>query len=132
MATRNLDFAQATVEGLARLGPLSAFRGDLVLELGLSVWLRQHDAGLQEATAILRDLRAALLELGGQKGQGEPIPLLGSSHTHDVINLAHEVSRLLLRRSGADRTDPMEVAAQVVERLECRPAYLPATADSSR
>ena len=50
-------FAPALLKGLATLGPVEPFSGDLSLELGLSVWLRRSGTSVLEAREALIGLR---------------------------------------------------------------------------
>ena len=70
--------------GLAELGPVDPFSGDLSLELGISVWLRRSGTSLVEARGTLLEIRQVILEVCGLDPATEPVPLVGRSPRADV------------------------------------------------
>jgi hypothetical protein len=95
------DFGPALLEGLAELGPVDPFSGDLSLELGLSVWLRRSGASLVEARARLFEARQAIVSACGLDPETEPVPLVGRSPRADALTLAGYVGDLLRRAAVA-------------------------------
>jgi hypothetical protein len=93
------DFGAALLGGLAELGPIDPFSGDLSLELGLSLWLRRSETSLSEARERLFDVRRAIVEVAGLNPSTEPVPLMGRSPRADVITLAAYLGDLLRRAS---------------------------------
>jgi len=80
-------FGPALLGGLAELGPVDPFSGDLSLELGISLWLRRSGTSLMEARNMLLDIRRVILDVGGLDPATEPVPLVGRSPRLDVVNL---------------------------------------------
>ena len=67
-------FGPALLGGLAELGPVEPFSGDLSLELGISVWLRTSGTSLIEARSSLLEIRRVILEVCGLDPATEPVP----------------------------------------------------------
>jgi hypothetical protein len=98
-------FGSALLSGLAELGPVDPFSGDLSLELGVSVWLRRTGTPLLEARGRLLHIRELIIEVCGLDPATEPVPLVGRSPRNDVLNLVGYVGDLLRRAaSGSGRT----------------------------
>ena len=93
-------FGPALLRGLAELGPVDPFSGDLSLELGISVWLRTSETSLIEARASLLEIRRVILEVCGIEPSTEPFPMVGRSPRSDVVNLVGYLSELLRRASA--------------------------------
>jgi hypothetical protein len=110
-------FAPALLGGLAELGPVDPFSGDLSLELGVSVWLRRSGASLGEACERLHEARAAILEACGLDPDTEPVPMVGRSPRLDVVNLAAYVGDLLRRAAAGVGWSVQTVAARAVTLL---------------
>jgi hypothetical protein len=95
-------FAPALLGGLADLGPVEPFSGDLSLELGISLWLRMSGTSLLEARGTLLALRRTILQVCRLDPATEPLPMVGRSPRADVVNLVAYLSDLLRRASNAD------------------------------
>ena len=109
-------FGPALLSGLAELGPVEPFSGDLSLELGISVWLRTSGTSLLEARSSLLEIRRIILEVCGLDPATEPFPMVGRSPRSDVLNLVGYVSDLLRRASaGLGRGVDAVVEAVVAE-----------------
>jgi hypothetical protein len=93
-------FAPALLSGLAELGPVEPFSGDLSLELGISLWLRTSGTSLLQARSALLELRRLILAVCDLDPSTEPIPMVGRSPRSDVLNLVGYVSELLRRASA--------------------------------
>ncbi|MFZ0248754.1 MAG: hypothetical protein WAL61_02315 [Acidimicrobiales bacterium] len=93
-------FGQALLSGLAELGPVEPFSGDLSLELGISVWLRTSGTSLLEARSSLLEIRRVILEVCGLDPSTEPFPMVGRSPRSDVVSLVGYISELLRRASA--------------------------------
>ena len=89
-------FGPALLRGLAELGPVEPFSGDLSLELGISLWLRTSGTSLLEA-----------------RSSTEPFPMVGRSPRSDVVNLVGYISELL-RRASARSGRGVESTVQAV------------------
>jgi hypothetical protein len=107
-------FGPALLGGLAELGPVDPFSGDLSLELGVSVWLRRSGTPLVEACERLFEVRAAVLEACALDPTTEPVPLVGRSPRVDVVNLAAYVGELLRRASAATGLGTRAVAERAI------------------
>jgi hypothetical protein len=116
VASATRSFAPTVLGGLAELGQVDPFSGDLSLELGISVWLRQSGTSLLQAKDLLLEVRAAILRACGLDASSEPVPFVGRSPRADVVNLTAYVADLLRRGSVATgRSVPGVVAAVVAE-----------------
>jgi hypothetical protein len=118
------DFGPALLEGLAELGPVEPFSGDLSLELGVSVWLRRTSTSLVEARAMLLEVRSVILAVCELDASTEPVPMVGRSPGLDVVNLVAYLADVLRRAAVQAETDVRRVVDQVV-------AALPAPADEA-
>ena len=111
------DFGAALVHGLAELGPVDPFSGDLSLELGVSVWLRTSGTPLLEARGRLLFVRELIIMVGGLDPATEPVPLVGRSPRADVLNLVSYVGDLLRRAAAASGQGVQRVAERVIAEL---------------
>ncbi len=93
-------FVPSLLDGLAELGPVEPFSGDLSLELGISIWLRRSGTSLIEARGTLLEVRDLILRVCGLDPSTEPVPLVGRSPRSDVVNLVGYVEHLLRRAAG--------------------------------
>ena len=116
-------FGPALLGGLAELGPVEPFSGDLSLELGISVWLRTSGTSLLEARSSLLEIRRVILEVCGLDPATEPVPLVGRSPRSDV----HQPGRLHLGTPppGVGRPGPRRRARS--SRPSCRSCPRPRT-----
>jgi hypothetical protein len=110
-------FGPALLRGLAQLGPVEPFSGDLSLELGISVWLRTSGTSLLEARSALLAIRQVILEVCALDPATEPVPLVGRSPRSDVVNLVAYVSALLRRASAGLGSGVEGVVRAVVAEL---------------
>ena len=94
------DFGPALLSGLAELGPVDPFSGDLSLELGISLWLRTSETSLPQARSSLLEIRQVILEVCDLDPATEPVPLVGRCPRSDVVNLVGYLSELLRRASA--------------------------------
>lgn len=119
---RTSAFGPALLQGLAELGPVAPFSGDLSLELGVSIWLRHSGISLAEARRQLLEIRRVLVAVCGLDPVSEPIPLVGRCLRLDVVNLVAYLADLLRRGAARGGLSPTEVAEQVVTALPGRSA----------
>jgi len=117
VTTDNRGFGAALLGGLAELGPVDPFSGDLSLELGISVWLRRSGTSLMEARGMLLEIRHLIIEVGGLDQATEPVPLVGRSARLDVVNLVAYVGDLLRRASSEAGCTVGSVVDRVVVEL---------------
>jgi hypothetical protein len=110
-------FGAALLGGLAELGPVDPFSGDLSLELGVSVWLRRSGTTLTEACDRLVEARAAILAACDLDPATEPVPLVGRAPRLDVVNLATYVGDLLRRAAAAVGWSVHLVAERAIAQL---------------
>ncbi len=90
------------VQGLAELGPFPAPGDDLSLELGLSIWLHQSGAGLEDA---LRGLCSSwwswiCIEAAGLDPRTEPFHWWGGHLAADLLMLASRMDDLMVRAAS--------------------------------
>jgi hypothetical protein len=110
-------FGSALLSGLAELGPVDPFSGDLSLELGVSVWLRTSGTPLLEARGRLLHIRELLIEACGLDLATEPVPLIGRSPRNDVLNLVGYLGELLRRAAAGSGRSVYGVAQLVIAQL---------------
>ena len=110
-------FGPALLGGLAELGPVDPFSGDLSLELGISVWLHRSRTSLMEARGTLLEIRRVILEVCGLDPATEPVPLIGRSPRLDVVNLVAYVGDLLRRASAGVGCSVRAVADRVIAEM---------------
>jgi hypothetical protein len=110
-------FGEALLSGLAALGPVEPFSGDLSLELGVSVWLRTSGTPLLEARGRLLHIRELILEVCDLDPDIEPVPLVGRSLRNDVLNLVGYLDDLLRRAASASGRSVHGVARLVIAAL---------------
>jgi hypothetical protein len=109
-------FGPALLSGLAELGPVEPFSGDLSLELGVSVWLRTSGTSLLQARSSLLEIRRVILEVCELDPSTEPYPMVGRSPRSDVVSLVGYISELLRRTAaGLDRGVEAIVEAVVAQ-----------------
>jgi hypothetical protein len=106
-------FVPALLGGLAELGPVEPFSGDLSLELGISIWLRRSGTSLLEARGTLLEIREVVVRVCGLDPSTEPVPLVGRSPRADVVNLVAYVGDLL-RRAAPREGGLQAVVTQVI------------------
>jgi hypothetical protein len=111
------DFSPALLNGLAELGPLDPFSGDLSLELGVSVWLRTSGTPLLEARGRLLYIRELIIQVCGLDPATEPVPLVGRSLRADVLNLVSYVGDLLRRAAAGSGHSVQQTAWLVIQEL---------------
>ena len=112
-----IGFGPALLSGLAELGPVEPFSGDLSLELGISVWLRTSGTSLLAARSSLLEIRRVILEVCDLDPATEPVPLVGRSPRSDVVNLVGYISELLRRASAGTGGGVATVIEAVVAEL---------------
>jgi hypothetical protein len=110
-------FGPALLSGLAELGPVDPFSGDLSLELGVSVWLRTSGTPLLEARGRLFSIRELVIEVCGLDPATEPVPLVGRSPRADVLGLVGYLSDLLRRAAATSGRSVRWVAELVIEEM---------------
>ncbi len=110
-------FGPALLRGLAELGPVDPFSGDLSLELGVSVWLRTSGTPLLEARGRLLHIRELIIEVCGLDPATEPVPLVWRSPRADVLSLVGYVGELLRRAASASGRPVAAVARVVIEQM---------------
>ena len=111
------EFGTALLQGLAKLGRVDPFSGDLSLELGVSVWLRTSGTPLLEARGRLLFVRELIIMVCGLDSATEPVPLVGRSPRADVLNLVSYLGDLLRRAAAASGESVQRMAARVIEEL---------------
>jgi hypothetical protein len=110
-------FSPALLRGLAELGPVEPFSGDLSLELGISVWLCTSGTSLLEACSSLLEIRRLILEVCDLDPSTEPFPMVGRSPRSDVLNLVGYISELLRRASTGSGRGVEAIVQTVVAEL---------------
>jgi hypothetical protein len=123
----DIGFPEAVLRGLVALGPVNLRKGNLTLELGLSLWMRQCGIAVEDASDTILALRNILIEVAGFDPRREPIPFVGRSPELDLVNLTGYLSGLLLRASVAAQCSP-EIVAEWVTQIANGAVQLPVRA----
>ncbi len=89
----------------------------LLVELGLSTSINHCGADLGSTRASLLRARDALVREGDLETASEPIPFLGCSDRHDVVNLGIGVCSLVKRAAASAGCSPAEIAQRASRRL---------------
>jgi hypothetical protein len=110
-------FGSALLSGLADLGSVDPFSGDLSLELGISLWLRTSGTPLLEARGRLLHIRELIIEVCGLDPATEPVPFVGRSPRSDVLSLVGYVGDLLRRAASGSGRSVQGVARLVIAEL---------------
>jgi hypothetical protein len=110
-----IGFPEAVLRGLVTLGPVNLRRDNLTLELGLSVWTRECDIAVEDASNAILALRDILIEVAGFDPRREPTPFVGRSPELDLVLLTGYLGGLLLRASVAAQCSPGVVAEWVTQ-----------------
>jgi hypothetical protein len=103
--------------GLVSLTENPAPTDSLVVPLGLSLWMRRHDASLSDMTAGMLSLRAAIVEAAGLDGATEPVPLPVSDRRVMVLNLAAYLADLVTRAARASGDSRLDVTGMALARI---------------
>jgi len=117
VTTDSRGFGAVLLGGLAELGPVDPFSGDLSLELGISVWLRRSGTSLMQARGMLLEIRRLIIEVCELDRATEPVPMVGRSPRLDVVNLVAYVGDLLRRASADAGSSVRSVVDRVVVAL---------------
>ena len=110
-------FALEAAHGLAELDPEDLAPGNLTLPLGLSVWMRRGQVGLDDARRALCALRRALLEASGLDERTEPVPLVVADPVAATISLALYLDGLLSRAAASASVSRTELAGRAAALL---------------
>ena len=111
----DVGFQEAVLRGLVALGPVNLRRDYLILELGLSLWMRESGTAVEDASDVIMALRNILIEVAGFDPRREPTPFVGRSPELDLVNLTGYLGGLLLRASLAAQCSPGVVAEWVTQ-----------------
>ena len=117
VTTGTRGFGAALLGGLAELGPVDPFSGDLSLELGISLWLRRSGTRSWRHGACCSRIRRLIIEVCGLDRATEPVSMVGRSPRLDVVNLVAYVGDLLRRASSDAACSVRSVVDRVVVEL---------------
>jgi len=115
--TDNVDVSTDFLAEIVRFGLFEPGCPKLLVELGLSTSINHCGVDLASTRASLLRARDALVGEGGLEADSEPIPFLGRSDRHDVVNLATFVCNLVKRASASAGCSPGEIARRASRRL---------------
>jgi hypothetical protein len=113
----DLAFAPLAARGIAGLSPEDLTRGNLTLELGLSLWMHRTGTDLAEVTSALLTVRDSLLEASELDRTSEPVPLLAGDAKTAALALAIYLDGLIDRaahRSGTTRDAAVDAALALI------------------
>jgi hypothetical protein len=89
----------------------------LLVELGLSTSINHCGADVGSTRTSLLRAREALVREGELDATSEPIPFLGRSDRHDIVNLGIGVCSLVKRAAASAGCSPKEIAERATRRL---------------
>jgi hypothetical protein len=112
-----MEFAPTMLRGVTALADAGILESDLALELGLSAWMRQSDAELEEALAVMQMLRRAILNAAGFDVRTEPIPMTGRSAKADLMIWAVYLTELVHRAAGSNGCEISLMVERSIEHL---------------
>jgi hypothetical protein len=112
-----VDVSTDFLDEIVRFGLFEPGCPKLLVELGLSTSINHCGADLGSTRTSLLRAREALVTEGDLEAASEPIPLLGRSDRHDVVNLATVVCNLVKRAAGSAGCSPAEIAERASRRL---------------
>jgi hypothetical protein len=110
-------FAPLAARGIAGLVPEDLTRGNLTLELGLSLWMHRTGTDLAEVTSALLAVRDALLGAAGLDRTSEPVPLLAGDAKTAALALAIYLDGLIdraARRAETTRDAVVDAALALI------------------
>jgi hypothetical protein len=113
----DVDVSTDFLDEIVRFGLFEPGCPKLLVELGLSTSINHCGVDLASTRASLLRARDALVGEGELEAGSEPIPLLGRSDRHDVVNLATMVCNLVKRAAGSAGCSPAEIATRASRRL---------------
>ena len=113
----DVDVSTDFLGEIVRFGLFEPGCPKLLVELGLSTSINHCGADLTETRASLLRARDALVGEGELDADSEPVPLLGRSDRHDVVNLATVLCNLVKRAAGSVGCSPAEIAGRASRRL---------------
>src|SRR6185437_4775670 len=89
------DFSTSVLRGLAEMGSPCRSEGELLLDLGVSLWISLSGECLLDAVPEMLAMRSALIKASGLTD--EPAPFWGTDPRRDVLNLAAYLRGLVSR-----------------------------------
>ncbi|MGP8059857.1 MAG: hypothetical protein ACLP9C_09490 [Acidimicrobiales bacterium] len=116
-AVPGLGFAPVAARGIAVLAPEDLTRGNLTLELGLSLWMHRTGTDLARVRLELLGLRDALLEAAAMDQVSEPVPLLAGDPRTAILSLAIYLDGLIARAAACSGLSRAEVVEEALARL---------------
>jgi hypothetical protein len=112
------DFSSSVLRGLAEMGSPCCSEGELVLDLGVSLWISRSGECLQDAVPELLAMRGALIKVAGLAD--EPVPFWGTDPRRDVLNLAAYLRGLVERAASAAGCAADVIVERAISLLEDR------------
>lgn len=116
-AVSDLDFTPVAARGIAVLAPEDLTRGNLTIELGLSLWMHRTGTDLRGVRNELLGLRHALLAASGLDIESEPVPLLAGDLRTGVLGLAVYLDGLIDRAARHAQLGRPEVVEKALDLL---------------
>jgi len=106
-----------TPKGLSSVRELSSPIENLVLDLGVSIWMRKNDVATDDCRSVVMAIRSSLLKIGELDARTEPVPLFGISAQADLATAAAYLAALVARTASALDAEVFEVVELVSEDL---------------
>jgi hypothetical protein len=113
----NLAMAHDVALGVVSLTEESLPPESLTLPLGLSLWMRQHGAGLEDLIEAIVAVRAGVIESAGLDQATEPVPLPVYDSRVMVLNLVAYLADLVSRAASMKGTSRREVIGRALAHM---------------
>jgi hypothetical protein len=110
-------FAEQVLRGITKIEPPPLGESDLILELGLSLWMRQTATEIHDVRPEMLTMRMALVEASGIDLAREPVPLCGVDPRLDVLNLASYLRKLVARSAAQAQCDLAAIVERALGRM---------------
>jgi hypothetical protein len=114
------DFSTLVLRGLADMGSPCDSEGELLLDLGVSVWISRSGEYLQDAVGVMLAMRTALITASGLDSTAEPVPLWGADPRLDVLNLAAYLRGLIGRAAREAQCGRDAIVGRALQLLDRR------------
>jgi hypothetical protein len=111
------DFSTLVLRGLSDMGSPSDSEGELLLDLGVSVWISRSGECLEDAVGVMLAMRTALIKASGLDSTAEPVPFWGADPRLDVLNLATYLRGLIGRAAREAQCGPDAIVGRALQLL---------------
>lgn len=111
------DLSTLVLRGLSAMGAPCDNEGELLLDLGVSVWISRSGECLQDAVGVMLAMRTALIQASGLHSASEPVPFWGADPRLDLLNLAAYLRGLIGRAAREAQCGRDAIVEQALQLL---------------